>query len=223
MATRIQSFSDISMRFFFGTRQGSRGSSARCVSRRMIVGIVVSLAWTTNVIAQQSLDELNRSIARLAEDVLPGVVQVESNAYAPASTPGSRPGVAMRSSIGSGVILSDDGLIVTNAHVVSGATHVEVQLAIFDGRVGQSILRPEGRRFKAEIVGVDSETDLALLKVDAIGLPALEFADSEQMQQGQLVLAFGNPMGFENSISYRPQSGRYDEGPPRGPRTNEEG
>ena len=150
---------------------------------------------------QDSLEELNTSIARLAEKVTPGVVQIQSNSFEPAGRAGDPGAVAIQSSTGSGVILSSDGLIVTNAHVVSGATRVHVQLVLFDGPPGQSVVRPRGRRLPAEVIGIDLETDLALLKVEASELPALELADSEQLRQGQIVLALGSPLGLENSVS----------------------
>ena len=167
----------------------------------MLGGICVGLLCATTALGQASLGELNASIAQLAEEVLPGVVQIESNSYAPILGAGNSAPVALQSSTGSGVILSEDGFIVTNAHVVSGATHIQVQLASFDGSPGRSVLRRQGKRLKAEIVGIDMETDLALIKVEATGLPALELADSEQVRQGQLVLAFGSPLGLENSVS----------------------
>ena len=154
--------------------------------RTVFCCVCVSLICATTALGQASLGDLNRSIAQLAEEVLPSVVQIESNGYAPILG-----AVAIQSSTGSGVILSEDGFIVTNAHVVSGATRIQVQLASFDGPPGQSVLRRQGRRLKAEIVGIDLETDLALLKVESSGLPALQLADSERVRQGQLVLAFG--------------------------------
>ena len=158
--------------------------------------VCVSLICATTALGQASLGDLNRSIAQLAEEVLPSVVQIESNAYAPILG-----AVAIQSSTGSGVILSEDGFIVTNAHVVSGATRIQVQLASFDGPPDQSVLRRQGRKLNAEIVGIDLETDLALLKVESSGLPALQLADSERFRQGQLVLAFGSPLGLENSVT----------------------
>ncbi len=166
------------------------------IFRIVFGGVCVSLFCATTALGQASLSELNRSIAQLAEEVLPSVVQIESNAYAPILD-----AVAIQSSTGSGVILSEDGYIVTNAHVVSGATQIQVQLASFDGPPGQSVLRRQGRRLDAEIAGIDLETDLALLKVESSGLPALRLADSERVRQGQLVLAFGSPLGLDNSVT----------------------
>jgi S1-C subfamily serine protease len=89
---------------------------------------------------------------------------------------------------GSGVIISPDGYIVSNAHVVGNATLIRVELA-------------DERSFQAKVVGVDPRSDLALLKVDANGLQAIELGDSDTVEIGQWVMALGNPLGFENTLS----------------------
>src|SRR6185503_20176538 len=91
-------------------------------------------------------------------------------------------------SLGSGVIVSSDGYIVTNNHVVEGGTEIKVSLS-------------DKREYKARVVGTDSKTDLAVLKIDQTGLPALTFADSSKVQVGDLVLAVGNPCGVGQAVS----------------------
>ena len=88
------------------------------------------------------------------------------------------------SGFGSGFIMSEDGYIVTNAHVVKDATEITVAL-------------PDRRQYKAELIGADPRTDVALLKVEASGLPTLEFGDSADLNVGQWVLAIGTPFGFD--------------------------
>jgi serine protease Do len=101
---------------------------------------------------------------------------------------------------GSGVIVDGEGYIVTNAHVIEGADHVDAYL--FTPRApGGSILQPKSKAVAAHLVGVDHETDIAVLRIEAKGLPALPFADYETVRQGQVVFAFGNPLGLENSVS----------------------
>ena len=174
----------------------------RCSFGAVILSVVFSAVFLeAQSTAQNALFELNQSIALLAERVAPSVVQIESISYAPASPASGSAAVALRPTMGSGVIWSSDGLIVTNAHVVAGAARVQVRLPAVEGTPGGSVLPPRGRRLPAEIVGLDLETDLALLKVDVQGLPALEFADSEQVRQGQIALALGSPLGLENSVS----------------------
>ena len=92
------------------------------------------------------------------------------------------------SSLGSGVIVSEQGLIMTNNHVVSTADEIEVALT-------------DGRKLSAKVVGTDPETDLALLKVDADDLPAITFANSEKLKVGDVVLAIGNPFGVGQTVT----------------------
>jgi len=89
---------------------------------------------------------------------------------------------------GSGFILSEDGFIVTNAHVVKDATEITVSL-------------PDRRQYTATLIGSDVRTDLALLKVEASGLPVLELGDSDQLNVGEWVLAIGSPFGFEHTAT----------------------
>jgi serine peptidase DegS len=91
-------------------------------------------------------------------------------------------------SAASAVIIDPTGLLVTNFHVVFEATEIQVQLS--DGRIGE-----------AEIVGVDAETDLALLRVDLGTVPAIRFGSSQQLRVGDIVLAIGNPYGLTKSVT----------------------
>ena len=96
---------------------------------------------------------------------------------------------------------SRTGYIVTNAHVVQGAHKVQVQLAAPRRGGARSILGPRPRLVGAQIVAIDEETDLAVLKVDEKALPFLELADSDGVRPGQLVLAFGSPLGLDSSVT----------------------
>ncbi len=95
---------------------------------------------------------------------------------------------APRSGQGSGVIVSPDGYLLTNNHVIEGADRVTVTLA-------------DGREFDAKVVGTDAKTDVAVIKVDATDLPALTFASSEDVQVGDRVLAVGNPFGLGQTVT----------------------
>lgn len=90
--------------------------------------------------------------------------------------------------MGSGFIISPDGVILTNAHVVDGAKEVTVKLV-------------DKREFKAKVIGKDDPSDVAVLKIDASNLPTVKIGDSSQVKVGQWVLAIGSPFGFENSVT----------------------
>ncbi len=91
-------------------------------------------------------------------------------------------------SLGSGFIISADGYILTNAHVVDAADEVTVKLN-------------DKREFKAKVIGADRRTDIALIKIDASGLPAVKFGDPSKLRVGEWVLAIGSPFGFENTVT----------------------
>lgn len=93
-----------------------------------------------------------------------------------------------RQGIGSGVIYRDDGYILTNNHVVAGAEEIRVQLA-------------DGRSFAGTVVGGDPLTDLAVVKVEATDLPVAPFTDSNELRVGQGVIAIGNPLGQDNTVT----------------------
>lgn len=92
-------------------------------------------------------------------------------------------------SLGSGVIISDNGYIITNNHVVDGADEVIVTMPNDD------------KEYKAKIVGMDSKTDLAIIKVDEKNLPAIKFANSNELLEGDIVFAIGNPFGMNGTVT----------------------
>jgi len=151
----------------------------------------------------QALGELSRSLQDLAATVSPSVVQIFVTGYALPDDESARAEPALQRTNGSGVIVDADGYIVTNAHVVENATRLEVELPFSagGGDPGRSIVRRRGRTVGAQVVAVDRETDIAVIKVDARGLPALPFGDSDDLRPGQVVLAFGSPHGLESSVT----------------------
>lgn len=150
-----------------------------------------------------ALQELNRSVESLVARVSRSVVQVLVTTYGPVN---ERSGVDLvlgrQRGMGSGVVIDADGYIVTNAHLLSNARRVEV---VVPGRMtdeaARPVIRTPGRRVDARIVGVASEIDLALLKIDGIELPPLKMANYETLRQGVLVFAFGSPDGFPDSVT----------------------
>ncbi|HEV3331647.1 MAG TPA: trypsin-like peptidase domain-containing protein [Bryobacteraceae bacterium] len=148
-----------------------------------------------------SLRDLSNRLEGLSRRVSRSLVQIFSSGYVlggEGETGTNAAVVTRQRATGSGVILSADGYIVTNAHVVSNAHRVRVRLAVeMPGRT----MQPSGKMLDARIVGVDRDSDLAVLKIDRTGLPFLKLGDSDTLRQGELIMAFGNPLGLENSVS----------------------
>ncbi len=143
-----------------------------------------------------SLEQLSASLQTIARHVEPSVVQIFSSTLAIESDSvrsGGAIATQQRSS-GSGVLISSDGYIITNSHVVEGARRLRV-------RLNRAIPNPTSHLVNAKLIGSDRQTDLAVIKVDLTGLPFLTFADSDNLEQGQIVLAFGSPLGLQNSVS----------------------
>ena len=142
------------------------------------------------------LNSLSRTLHELSERVGAAVVQINCTGISVTSTENGAAGMVSReSSTGSGVLLAPDGYIVTNAHVVSNARHIRVRL---NGIKGTAVSR---RQFEAKLIGLETLTDLALIKIDATDLPYATLADPHELEQGNLVLAFGTPFGLDNSVS----------------------
>jgi serine protease Do len=175
----------------------------------MIVLLLLALAAPALAAESQTVNPLRQysdSIAALVKRVSPTVVQVLVTGYGPVdSTHGHASDLVFgrQRSLGSGVIVDPSGYIVTNAHVVAGAKRIEVVLpgAATDVSPIQSVADARGRAVEARVVGVAREVDLALLQVDATGLPALPMADYDALRQGDLVFAFGSPEGLRNSVT----------------------
>jgi len=152
------------------------------------------------------LVRLNESMDALTKKVWPSVVQILVSSYGAQSegAPGDANVVVGRQrSTGSGFVIDPDGYILTNAHVVSGARRVQIVLPAgdADGTL-KTALAGRASLIPARIVGVSTELDLALLKVDDMKLPALPFAKYSDVHQGETVFAFGSPIGLRNSLTH---------------------
>jgi serine protease Do len=178
-------------------------------SAALLAAVVAVFVATDPLAAQQAsparagaLAEFSRSLQELSDRVSPSVVQIFVTAFVPPDDEDrSTPEPVVERSSGSGVIVDADGYIVTNAHVVENARRLEVELPIQAQSKGGSILKRRGRMVGAQIVAIDHETDIAVLKVEASNLPALPFGDSEELRPGQIVLAFGSPLGLQVSVT----------------------
>ncbi len=154
-------------------------------------------AQTQSPNSPQALAQFSASIEDIARTSNPAVVQISVRGRAPLMEGGvERTGfVADQRATGSGVIVDPDGYIVTSAHVVIDARHIDVSVTMR----GQPARH---KHFPAATVGLDQETDLAVLKIEAKDLPTLSFLeDSSTLHQGQLVLALGSPLGLDNSLT----------------------
>lgn len=172
-----------------------------CIFMICLYGINAESVGSKNPTA---LSELSESFQNLAEKVSPAVVQVFSTGFgsSPATSVSEGTLLTRQRTSGSGVIVDPEGYIVTNAHVVEGAQSLQVLLAWNDKSAERkSILKPKGTFVPAKLVGTDSETDLAVLKVELKGHSFLALANSDELRPGQLVFAFGSPFGLENSVS----------------------
>ena len=172
---------------------------------RVVISLAVALAspplWGQTPAAARSsagpLAAFSQSLESLASRVGPAVVQIVSTGYgrADSAEQGASSLLGRQHSTGSGVILSEDGFIVTNYHVVQGARKIEVRLA-----AGESGI-PQEPVMLARLVGVDRQTDVAVIKIERTGLPHLSFGDPKDVHVGQVVMAFGSPLGLAGSVS----------------------
>jgi serine protease Do len=153
------------------------------------------------------IHEMSGAFETLVKRVSPAVVEVLVTGYGTDDededdkTPSP---FGRERSLGSGVIIDSDGYIVTNFHVVKGAERVRVILTPQVGEESQAtaMLKSKGRVLNAKIVGFSKSIDVAILKVDAKGLPTLPLARYDHLHKGEVVLAFGSPEGLENSVTF---------------------
>ena len=129
------------------------------------------------------LDEYSRTIVSAADRVGPAVVNIDIKQRLD-----SRRGSREVGGSGSGFVIAPDGFILTNSHVVHDANQIAVSL-------------PDGREYPAQLAGDDPDTDLAVIRIDAPHLAHVRLADSESLRVGQVVIAIGNPLGFQASVT----------------------
>jgi len=134
------------------------------------------------------LDAYSHAVITAAEQVSPAVVNIEVNKGANGQGPNRSRFPGERRGTGSGFIFTPDGFILTNSHVVHRSTQLDVTLA-------------DGREFKAELVGDDPATDLAVIRISGENLSLVTLGDSQQVRVGQVAIAIGNPYGFQTTVT----------------------
>jgi S1-C subfamily serine protease len=137
---------------------------------------------------QELLDAYSRTVTSVAEQVSPSVVKVEVQGAPPPERRGRGPRPEPGMGSGSGLVVTPDGYVLTNSHVVNGAKRISVVLL-------------DGTRAAASLVGDDPDTDLAVVRIDAPHLTPLAFADSAALRVGQIAVAVGNPYGFDCTVT----------------------
>ncbi len=189
--------------------------AAALISFGIIVGLVLSSSlniqtpgytqeYTVPQDAVNTLTKWSSAMAAVADAVKPSVVNISTSrtVKAPETNPlfedpffrrffgpgFEHPRERKAMSLGSGVIVDKNGYILTNNHVIKGAE--EIKVTLFDKR-----------EFKGKVIGADPKTDLAVVKIDATGLPAMKWGNSDDLKVGNLVLAIGNPYGLNQTVT----------------------
>ena len=150
------------------------------------------------------LRQFSGALSQLAARVSPAVVQILVTGYGPIPGEDGRADTAYivrQHGVGSGVIVDPAGYVITNAHVVHGAQRIVV---VLPATTAGGTARQSGTKkgvYEARVVGTHTESDLAVLKIEAAGLPALGLRDNAQVKQGELVFAIGSPQGLASTVT----------------------
>jgi S1-C subfamily serine protease len=134
------------------------------------------------------LDAYSRAVTGVAESISPSVVNIEVGHQVRGRASNEARSREVKTGSGSGFVFTPDGFILTNSHVIHRATRIEATLS-------------DGRSIPAELIGDDPETDLAVVRIGASGLAPARLGDSERIKPGQLVIAIGNPYGFQTTVT----------------------
>ena len=179
-------------------------ASVMYVGHRSFANIVLADGQALSGPDISQLEQLNKAYERIAKAVTPAVVYISTTQVMKVqqspffsdpffrhffgNMPGAPPQQRVLHALGSGVIVSPQGYIVTNNHVIAKASDIEVMLS-------------DKRNFKAKVIGADKATDLAVIKIEASNLPVASWGNSEGLHVGDIVMAFGNPFGQNFSVT----------------------
>ena len=145
-------------------------------------------AWGGGSGDEELLDAYSRAVTGVAESISPSVVNIEVGHQVRGRASNEARSREVKTGSGSGFVFTPDGFILTNSHVIHRATRIEAALS-------------DGRSVPAELIGDDPETDLAVIRIGASGLVPARLGDSERIKPGQLVIAIGNPYGFQTTVT----------------------
>ena len=157
---------------------------------------------TSGYVSQTSLSNYSDTAVYAANKILPSIVgiTVEYNVNSLISMFGNRNQTNTATATGSGIIISEDGYILTNNHIVSSSSDEDYYEVSSATKVTVKLFNDD-TEYEAKIVGTDEQTDLAVIKIDKTDLPKAEFADSDNIKVGEFAMAVGNPLGMESSIT----------------------
>ena len=153
-------------------------------------------------VSQTSLSNYSDTAVYAANKILPSIVgiTVEYNVNSLISMFGNRGQSSTATASGSGIIISEDGYILTNNHIVSSSSDSDFYEVSSATKVTVKLFNDE-TEYEAKIIGTDEQTDLAVIKIDKNDLPKAEFADSDNIKVGEFAMAVGNPLGMQSSIT----------------------
>ena len=157
---------------------------------------------TSGYVSQTSLSNYSDTAVYAANKILPSIVgiTVEYNVNSLVSMFGNRDQTSTATATGSGIIISEDGYILTNNHIVSSSSENDYYEVSSATKVTVKLFNDD-TEYEAQIIGTDEQTDLAVIKIDKTSLPKAEFADSDNIKVGEFAMAVGNPLGMESSIT----------------------
>ena len=162
-----------------------------------------SSSQNSGYVSQTSLANYSDTSVYAANKILPSIVgiKVEYNVNSLISMFGTKPQTSTATATGSGIIISEDGYILTNNHIVSTSSSEESFYEVSEATKVTVTLFNDETEYEAKIIGTDEQTDLAVIKIEKSGLPKAEFADSDSIKVGEFAMAVGNPLGMESSIT----------------------